>query len=77
MIELLLGASRQHQGPAGISDIGLDKGPLPDAWMQVPTKVAAAIKQVLANLAYGIKVLADADDNKDLLDGGALPKALL
>lgn len=43
--------------------------------MQVPTKVAVAIKQVPVKLAYGIKALADGDDNKELLVGDVFPKA--
>ncbi len=34
-----------------------------------------AIKQVPTKLAYGIKALADGDDNKDLLVGDVFPKA--
>jgi large subunit ribosomal protein L10 len=36
---------------------------------QVPTKVAKAINLVPTNLAYGIKAMADADDNKELIVG--------
>ena len=42
---------------------------------QVPTKVAVAIKQVPVKLAYGIKALADGDENKDLKVGDVFPKA--
>ena len=42
---------------------------------QVPTRVAVAIKQVPVKLAYGIRALADGDDNKDLLVGDVFPKA--
>ena len=34
--------------------------------MQVPTKVARGINQVPTKLAYGVKALADGDDNKEL-----------
>lgn len=34
-----------------------------------------AIKQVPMKLAYGIKALADGDDNKDLIVGDVFPKA--
>ena len=43
--------------------------------LQVPTRVAVAIKQVSVKLAYGIRALADGDDNKDLLVGDVFPKA--
>lgn len=43
--------------------------------LQVPTRVAVAIKQVPVKLAYGIRALADGDDNKDLLVGDVFPKA--
>ena len=43
--------------------------------VQVPTRVAVAIKQVPVKLAYGIKALADGDDNKELLVGDVFPKA--
>ena len=46
-----------------------------NAWVQVPTKVAVAIKQVPTKLAFGIKALADGDENKDLLVGDVFPKA--
>jgi len=32
----------------------------------VPTKVARGINQVPTKLAYGVKALADGDDNKEL-----------
>jgi large subunit ribosomal protein L10 len=40
----------------------------------VPTKVAISIKQVPTKLAYGIKALADGDDNKELKVGDVFPK---
>lgn len=45
------------------------------ACVQVPTKVAVAIKQVPTKVAYGIKALADGDDNKELIVGDLFPKA--
>lgn len=42
---------------------------------QVPTKVAISINQVPTKLAYGVKALADGDDNKDLIVGDIFPKA--
>ena len=46
-----------------------------NACLQVPTKVAVAIKQVPTKLAFGIKALADGDDNKELKVGDVFPKA--
>ena len=43
--------------------------------LQVPTRVAVAIKQVPVKLAYGIKALADGDENKDILVGDVFPRA--
>ncbi len=42
---------------------------------QVPTKVAVAIKQVPVKVAYGIKALADGDEDKQKLVGDVFPKA--
>lgn len=42
---------------------------------QVPTKVAVSINQIPTKLAYGVKALADGDDNKDLIVGDIFPKA--
>ena len=62
--------------------LGLRAERLVEAWpesravmAQVPTRVAVAIKQVPVKLAYGIRALADGDDNKDLLVGDVFPKA--
>ena len=41
---------------------------------QVPTKVAVSIRQVPAKVAYGIKALADGDDDKSKLVGDVFPK---
>ena len=49
--------------------------PCMHACMQVPTKVAVAIKQVPTKVAYGIKALADGDDDKTKLVGDVFPKA--
>ena len=46
-----------------------------NACVQVPTKVAVVIKQVPTKLAFGIKALADGDENKDLKVGDVFPKA--
>lgn len=45
--------------------------PLP---LQVPTKVARGINQVPTKLAYGVKALADGDDNKEQLVSDVFPK---
>ena len=37
--------------------------------------MAVSIKQVPAKVAYGIKALAEADDDKSCLVGDVLPKA--
>ncbi|KAI8112716.1 hypothetical protein M9434_004036 [Picochlorum sp. BPE23] len=42
---------------------------------QLPTKVAVSVKQVPNKLAYGVKALADADDNKEAVVGDVLPKS--
>lgn len=42
---------------------------------QVPTKVAISVKQIPTKLVYGVKALADGDDNKDLIVGDVFPKA--
>ncbi len=42
--------------------------------VQVPTKVAVSIRQVPAKVAYGIKAIADADDDKSKVVGDVLPK---
>jgi large subunit ribosomal protein L10 len=43
--------------------------------LQVPTKVARGINQVPTKLAYGVKALADGDDNKEAVVGDVFPKA--
>jgi large subunit ribosomal protein L10 len=40
----------------------------------VPTKVARGINQVPTKLAYGVKALADGDDNKEQLVSDVFPK---
>jgi len=40
----------------------------------VPTKVARGINQVPTKLAYGVKALADGDDNKELKVSDVFPK---
>jgi large subunit ribosomal protein L10 len=42
---------------------------------QVPTNVAISINQVPTKLAYGVKALADGDDNKEAIVGDIFPKA--
>lgn len=49
--------------------------PLPPTSPQVPTKVARSINQVPARVAYGVKALADGDDNKEAVVGEVYPKA--
>lgn len=46
-------------------------------WRQVPTKVAIAVKQVPSKLAYGIKALADGDDDTSKIVGELFPKAAI
>jgi hypothetical protein len=41
---------------------------------QVPTRVAVSIKQVPLKVAYGIKALADGDEDKAKLVGDVFPK---
>lgn len=43
--------------------------------MQVPTKLAIAIKLVPTKLAVATKQLADGDDNKEAKIGDIFPKA--
>ena len=43
-------------------------------WWQVPTKVAVSVKQVPSKLAYGIKALADGDDDTSKIVGELFPK---
>lgn len=42
--------------------------------LQVPTKIAVSIKQVPAKVAFGVKALADGDDNKDAIVSDIFPK---
>lgn len=42
--------------------------------LQVPTKIAVSIKQVPAKVAFGVKALADGDDNKDATVSDIFPK---
>jgi hypothetical protein len=41
---------------------------------QVPTKVGVGIRMVPNKVAYGIKALADAEEDKSLIVGDVLPK---
>ena len=43
--------------------------------VQVPRSVAVVIKQVPSKLARAINLLAEGDENKDLLVGDVFPKA--
>ena len=42
--------------------------------LQVPTKIAVSIKQVPAKVAFGVKALADGDDNKDAIVSDIFPR---
>lgn len=42
--------------------------------LQVPTKIAVSIKQVPTKVVYGVKALADGDDNKDAIVSDIFPK---
>lgn len=42
--------------------------------LQVPRKIAVSIKQVPAKVAFGVKALADGDDNKDAIVSDVFPK---
>ena len=43
--------------------------------LQVPTRLAVTIKAVPTKLARAINLLAEGDENKDLLVGDVFPKA--
>lgn len=42
--------------------------------LQVPTKLAVSINQVPTKLAYGVKALADGDENKEAKVSDIFPK---
>lgn len=42
--------------------------------MQVPRKIAISIKQIPTKVAFGVKALADGDDNKDAIISDIFPK---
>ena len=42
--------------------------------LQVPTKIAVSIQQVPTKVAFGVKALADGDDNKEAIVSDIFPK---
>lgn len=62
--------------PTSCHEIGAAGGALSagGGCAQIPTRVAVSIKQVPLKVAYGIKALADADEDKSKLVGDVLPK---
>ncbi len=61
-------AARQARGGGRAPSAGGGRG------AQVPTRVAVSIKQVPLKVAYGIKALADGDEDKAKLVGDVFPK---